>query len=268
MIDTSAKVSLRLPRGDLVAFADRLMFDHVTIRVPDRAASERFFAAVLLPLGVDATLSTRSFAVWDDFMVSDATEEHPATHGLDVAFRSPSREQVGDFWQAGIEAGQAGDEPPGPRPRYGEGIYGAALRDPDGNRVEAVHREAPPHRDGIVEHLRIRVADLTAAIAFYRIVAAAAGFELRHEDPKRAWFAGHSAGGSFSLVPGPPTANLHVAFPGDDDAVRRFYDDAIAGGYRGNGEPGERPRYHPGYYAAYALDPDGNNIEVVDHHRP
>ena len=42
---------------------------------------------------------------------------------------------------------------------------------------------------------------------------------------------------------------------------------AIAAGYRSNGEPGERPRYHPGYYAAYVLDPDGNNIEVVDHHR-
>jgi catechol 2,3-dioxygenase-like lactoylglutathione lyase family enzyme len=54
---------------------------------------------------------------------------------------------------------------------------------------------------------------------------------------------------------------------GDDDAVRRFHGDAIAAGYRSNGEPGERPRYHAGYYAAYVLDPDGNNIEVVNHHR-
>ena len=48
--------------------------------------------------------------------------------------------------------------------------------------------------------------------------------------------------------------------------MRRFHGDAIAAGYRSNGEPGERPRYHAGYYSAYVLDPDGNNIEVVDHH--
>jgi catechol 2,3-dioxygenase-like lactoylglutathione lyase family enzyme len=58
-----------------------------------------------------------------------------------------------------------------------------------------------------------------------------------------------------------------MAFPGDEDAVRRFHADATTAGYRSHGQPGERPQYHPGYYAAYVLDPDGNNIEVVDHHR-
>jgi catechol 2,3-dioxygenase-like lactoylglutathione lyase family enzyme len=58
-----------------------------------------------------------------------------------------------------------------------------------------------------------------------------------------------------------------MAFPGNEDAVRRFYDNLTTAGYRANGAPGERPRYHQGYYAAYVLDPDGNNIEVVDHHR-
>jgi catechol 2,3-dioxygenase-like lactoylglutathione lyase family enzyme len=59
-----------------------------------------------------------------------------------------------------------------------------------------------------------------------------------------------------------------MAFPSQDDgAIRRFHQAAIAAGYRSHGEPGERPRYHPGYYAAYVLDPDGNNVEVVNHHR-
>jgi hypothetical protein len=49
--------------------------------------------------------------------------------------------------------------------------------------------------------------------------------------------------------------------------VRRFHADAIAAGYQSNGEPGERPDYHDGYYAAFMLDPDGNNIEVVNHNR-
>ena len=62
--------------------------------------------------------------------------------------------------------------------------------------------------------------------------------------------------------------HLHLAFPTDDDAVvQRFHQAATDAGYRSNGPPGERPRYHPGYYAAYVLDPDGNNIEVVNHHR-
>jgi catechol 2,3-dioxygenase-like lactoylglutathione lyase family enzyme len=79
-------------------------------------------------------------------------------------------------------------------------------------------------------------------------------------------FAG--ASGSFSLVRGTPTENLHLAFPTDEDAdVRGFHEAATDAGYRSNGPPGERPRYHPGYYAGYVLDPDGNNVEVVNHHR-
>jgi catechol 2,3-dioxygenase-like lactoylglutathione lyase family enzyme len=69
------------------------------------------------------------------------------------------------------------------------------------------------------------------------------------------------------VFPGEPTQHAHIAFSGDDDAVRRFHTDAIAAGYRSNGEPGERRDYHDGYYAAFVLDPDGNNIEVVNHHQ-
>ena len=76
------------------------------------------------------------------------------------------------------------------------------------------------------------------------------------------------ASGTFSLLPGEPTEHLHVAFPTRDDGdVERFHAAAVAAGYESNGEPGERARYHPGYYAAFVLDPDGNNIEVVNHHR-
>jgi catechol 2,3-dioxygenase-like lactoylglutathione lyase family enzyme len=78
-------------------------------------------------------------------------------------------------------------------------------------------------------------------------------------------FAGST--GSFSRVRGEPTESVHLAFPSDDDReVRRFHETATDAGYRGNGPPGERPRYHPGYHAAYVLDPDGNNVEVVNDH--
>ena len=83
----------------------------------------------------------------------------------------------------------------------------------------------------------------------------------------RVTFGVGASDGSFLVIAGEPTQNIHIAFSGDDDAVRRFHADATAAGYRSNGEPGERARYHDGYYAAYVLDPDGNNIEVVNHHR-
>jgi catechol 2,3-dioxygenase-like lactoylglutathione lyase family enzyme len=243
------------------------MFDHVTIRVAAFDVSERFFDTVLTPLGIDATYRRNAFAEWDDFGVTHADDDDDVTRRLHVAFAAPSREQVDAFWHAGVDAGHPEDGAPGPRPQYREDYYGGFLRDPSGNSVEAVHHSAVRRRpDGVIDHLWIRVADLAASTAFYRTIAAAAGIDLRHEGPERSTFAGR-AGGSFTLVPGAPTENVHMAFPGDDDAARRFHADAIAAGYRDNGEPGERPQYHPGYYAAYVLDPDGNNIEVVSHNR-
>ena len=62
-----------------------------------------------------------------------------------------------------------------------------------------------------------------------------------------------------------PTAGFHIAFQTPDrETVDRVYEAALAAGGRDNGVPGERD-YHPGYYAAYVLDPDGNNVEAVNH---
>jgi catechol 2,3-dioxygenase-like lactoylglutathione lyase family enzyme len=59
-----------------------------------------------------------------------------------------------------------------------------------------------------------------------------------------------------------------MAFPAADNAtVDDFHQALVAAGYRDNGAPGERPIYHPGYYGAFVLDPDGNNIELVNHNR-
>ena len=74
---------------------------------------------------------------------------------------------------------------------------------------------------------------------------------------------------AFSVVAGgDATENVHLAFTAtDDETVDRFHAEATAAGYRDNGPPGERPVYHEGYYAAFVLDPDGNNVEVVNHNR-
>lgn len=63
--------------------------------------------------------------------------------------------------------------------------------------------------------------------------------------------------GSFSVVTGSPTRNLHMAFPASTDAVvDEFHRAAMSAGYRDDGPPGERPVYHPGYYGAFVLDPE------------
>jgi catechol 2,3-dioxygenase-like lactoylglutathione lyase family enzyme len=188
------------------------------------------------------------------------------TRRLHVAFVAPSRDEVDDFWQAGVDAGLRDNGRPGPRPIYSDDYYGAFLLDAEDNNFEAVHRGAL-RQGGNVDHVAIRVADVAAAKAFYSIVGEAAGFRLLRERPGSAAFGGGRSGGMLSIVSGPVSENAHIAFPGDDDAIRRFHDQATAAGYRDNGAPGERPRYHPGYYAAFVLDPDANNIEMVDHHR-
>jgi catechol 2,3-dioxygenase-like lactoylglutathione lyase family enzyme len=242
------------------------MFDHVTIRVADRAASERFYDTVLTPLGIEATYRTGAFSEWDDFSLTAADAANPPTQRLHVAFVAPSREQVEAFWRAGTEAGYGDDGPPGPRTQYRADYYGAFLLDPDGNSAEAVVHGGL-RRGGVIDHVWIRVADVAAAKRFYETIAPHAGLRLREDTAERVQFAG--ASGSFSLVAGEaPTEHVHMAFGTTDDGdVRRFHEAALAAGYRSNGEPRERPRYHRGYYAAYVLDPDGNNVEVVNHHR-
>ena len=241
------------------------MFDHVTIRVADRGASLRFYDTVLGALGIERTHANGEFVEWGDFGLAAATAAQPPTTGLHVGFGAASREQVDAFWRAGIEAGHADDGAPGPRPQYGPDYYGGFLRDPDGNSAEAVHHDAVR---GGVDHLWIRVADLDAAARFYALVGEHAGFRRvgGEDDPKRVRFAG--GGGSFSVVAeAPPTRNLHLAFPAANGAVDSFHAALTAAGHRDNGAPGERPVYHPGYYGAFVLDPDGNNVELVGHNR-
>jgi catechol 2,3-dioxygenase-like lactoylglutathione lyase family enzyme len=241
------------------------VFDHVTIRVSDRAASKAFYDTVLEPLGVETTYSDARFAEWDDFSLAAADDENPVTRGLHIGFGTRSREHVDAFWRAGTQAGHRDDGAPGPRPEYRDDYYGAFLLDPDGNSAEAVHHGEirPP---GHIDHLWVRVADVPAARRFYALIAPYAGFEVRHDEPDHAHFVG--AGGSFSLVSGTPTEHVHMAFPATDNAtVDAFHEVAIGAGYRDNGGPGERSRYHPGYYGAYVLDPDANNVEVVNHNR-
>jgi predicted lactoylglutathione lyase len=220
---------------------------------------------VLATLDVEQTYSIDWLAKWSAFSLSPADGEQPATRGLHVGFAAPSREHVDAFWQAGIEAGYRDDGEPGLRPQYGGDYYGGFLLDPDGNSAEAVHH-GNLRPQGDIDHLWIRVADVAAAKRFYELIAPQAGIRLADDTPERIKFDGED--GTMSFLAGTPTENVHLAFPATDNAtVDEFHRVATEAGYRDNGAPGERPAYHPGYYAAFVLDPDGNNVEVVNHNR-
>jgi catechol 2,3-dioxygenase-like lactoylglutathione lyase family enzyme len=240
------------------------MFDHVTIRVSDRAASEGFYDTVLGTIGIDEGYSGEQFTEWGEFSLGQANAWNPVTRDLHVGFGASSRERVDEFWRVGTAAGYRDDGEPGPRPEYGDDYYGGFLLDPDGNSVEAVHFEGV--RSG-VDHLWFRVADVGASKRFYETIAPHARIGLGTDTRQRAQFVGEP--GSFSVLSGDHvTQNLHIAFPASENrAVDDFHQAAIEAGYRDNGTPGERPVYHPGYYSAYVLDPDGNNIELVNHNR-
>jgi catechol 2,3-dioxygenase-like lactoylglutathione lyase family enzyme len=221
---------------------------------------------LLAELGIERTGSDEEWDEWGDFSVAEARDERPATHNLHLGFVAPTRAHVDSFWRVGTEAGHRDDGEPGPRSQYRYDYYGSFLLDPDGNSVEAVHHGGM--RGSGIDHLWIRVADVAAAKRFYETVAPHTGLRLSSETHDRASFDGVSS--SFSLVHDdrPRTENLHLAFPAaDDETVRAFHEAATAAGHPDNGAPGERAEYAAGYYAAFVLDPDGNNVEVVNHNR-
>jgi catechol 2,3-dioxygenase-like lactoylglutathione lyase family enzyme len=245
------------------------MFDHVGIAVSELAASERFYRTVLSTLGVEPSHADAEFVMWEDWCLGTTTSDHQLARGLHVGFRASSRAAVDAFWQAGIDAGFPSDGDPGPRPEYGADYYGGFLRDPDGNSVEAVHYEresAVP--DGCIDHMWLGVRDPAASRQFYATIAAHAGLRVVHDEPERVQLAGTDFSLSFVRDGRPRTEHVHIAFGSDSDAtVRAFHEAAIGAGYEDNGPPGERAVYHPGYYGAFVIDPDGHNVEVVNHNR-
>jgi catechol 2,3-dioxygenase-like lactoylglutathione lyase family enzyme len=123
------------------------------------------------------------------------------------------------------------------------------------------------HRGRLIDHVHLVVRDLEASKRFYEPL-----FQLleipRQEGPDFFWADELFISTATSrAAAGHTTGRIHLAFQAKDRAtVDRWHAAAVAAGGKDNGPPGERP-YHPGYYAAFVLDPDGNNIEVV-HHGP
>lgn len=118
----------------------------------------------------------------------------------------------------------------------------------------------------MLDHIGIRVSDYDRSKRFYLAALAPLGYKLLFEHPISG--AGFGRGGKpdFWIKQGTPSPGLHVAFASDDRAtVDAFHRAALAAKGRDNGPPGPRHEYHPAYYGAFVLDPDGHNIEAVCH---
>ncbi len=122
------------------------------------------------------------------------------------------------------------------------------------------------YRGRLIDHLQLVVKDLAASRRFYQAVFDSIGIPIAGEGDTYFWADElFISTASSEAAAGQLTGRHHLAFQARDRAtVDAFHRAALDAGGKDNGAPGERP-YHPGYYAAFAIDPDGNNIEVVYH---
>jgi catechol 2,3-dioxygenase-like lactoylglutathione lyase family enzyme len=121
-------------------------------------------------------------------------------------------------------------------------------------------------RGRLIDHVHLVVRDLAASKRFYSAVFEVLGVPLGGEGPGFFWADELFVSSADSpAAAGNLTGRHHLAFQASDRAsVERFHQAAVSAGGKDNGPPGVR-KYHPGYYAAFVLDPDGNNIEAVFH---
>lgn len=122
------------------------------------------------------------------------------------------------------------------------------------------------HRGRLVDHIQLVVRDLAASQRFYEAVFKVLDIPLGGSGEGYFWADELFVSTADSrAAQGHLTGRVHLALQAKDRAtVDAFHRAALAGGGKDNGAPGERP-YHPGYYAAFVTDPDGNNIEAVHH---
>jgi catechol 2,3-dioxygenase-like lactoylglutathione lyase family enzyme len=119
------------------------------------------------------------------------------------------------------------------------------------------------------DHLSLKVRNFRKSLAFYEAALAPLGYQAQHLD-EQGKSVGFGPKGEVALwlAEGTPPSSTHLALKSSSRAsVSQFFDAGLRSGGKDNGKPGLRPDYANTYYAAFLLDPDGNNVEAVTHGR-
>ena len=244
------------------------MFDHVTIRVSDREASERFYDTVLAALGKEHIATDDEFAEWDDFSI-DRRRATRRRRSLHIAFYVPTTELVDAF-----HARRRRSRLPGRRrARPAPAVRARLLRRLPAATPTATASRPSTSTDDAASRARSTTCGCAAptsppATRFYETIGPFVGFELDDDAPDRVQFVGQRRRRSRFVDRRPPTEHVHIAFAAT--TTRRSTPSTrprSTPATRDNGAPGERAVYHPGYYGAFVLDPDGHNVEAVNHNR-
>lgn len=120
----------------------------------------------------------------------------------------------------------------------------------------------------MIDHISVRVQDFPRLLSFYRAALAPIGYQVVMEFPDAAGLGEKGKPDLWLMKTDRPLNPTHLAISAARDSIEAFHAAALAAGGTDNGSPGLRLDYHPNYYAAYVLDPEGNNIEVVSHAPP
>lgn len=263
------------------------MFSHFSLGSNDLARSEAFYAAVMPALG-QALLSKSP----DDglLMVGLPDRRHPHlfigrpfdglpatwSNGFHIAFMAQDEDAVERFHRTALAHGGHDEGAPRLRSIYAPDYYAAYVRDPDGNKLQAVFyrngRQAGPTGE-VISHITIGHGDLERERRFYTAVLGTLGIaEIEEEgDDTSAGFGypGMRTPIVYVQLPfdGRPASfgnGTHVAFSAPTrDAVHQFHAAALEAGGTSEGGPGLRPHYSANYYAAYVRDRVGNKLQAV-----
>ena len=267
------------------------MFSHFTLGSNDLIRSREFYTPVMDVLNqtLIETAPERGYLMYGP---TNRSGDHPHPHlfisrpfdglpatwsnGFHIAFNAPEKGAVERFYEVALSAGGSDEGTPGLRSHYAEDYYAAYVRDPDGNKLQAVCYLNGRRCGGIgdvISHITIGHGNLARDRLFYLACLAALGYvEIPEEgDFDSAGFG--IADCELPVVYIQPTYDgrattwgngVHSAFIAPSrQAVSDFHRAALDSGGSCDGPPGLRPHYSEHYYAAYVRDPSGNKLQAV-----
>ncbi len=259
------------------------MLSHLTLGTNDPARARAFYDPTLAELGLDCVdggdvyfaygaSAESGFRLW----IAPPFDRLPATwgNGTHLALLARDQAAVDAFHAAALAHGGYDEGAPGPREHYAPDYYGAYVRDPDGNKLQAVcfgdGRSTVPG-EAAVSHVTLGINDVARAREFYGPVLATLDFECLREHDRGARYGRQaidlpwlSTVRPFDGRPASWGNGTHVAFLAPSRAaVDAFHATATALGGMDEGAPGLRPQYKEHYYGAYVRDLDGNKLQAV-----